>query len=83
MCGVPVEADNTLIPVYSVFIGLTVLLVILRLVARVVTKAYFWWDDLCNLFGFVRCCLVNAGHIYTNKRYRLAQRFLLLLTSNV
>jgi len=55
MCGIPVKGDDSLIPIYSVFIGLAVLAVILRIVARVITHAYFWWDDFANLFGFVRC----------------------------
>jgi hypothetical protein len=54
MCGIPVKGDDSLIPIYSVFIGLAVLAVILRIVARVITHAYFWWDDFANLFGFVR-----------------------------
>ena len=54
LCGIPItQTDPSLIPLYSVFIGLAVLAVALRLLARVLTKAYFWWDDLCNLFGFV------------------------------
>lgn len=53
MCGHSPERDASLIPVYSVFIGLAVVAVMLRLVARVLTHAYFWWDDFANLFGFV------------------------------
>lgn len=53
MCGHAAERDASLIPVYSVFIGLAVVAVMLRLVARVLTQAYFWWDDFANLFGFV------------------------------
>ncbi|KAL2179630.1 uncharacterized protein P884DRAFT_195225 [Thermothelomyces heterothallicus CBS 202.75] len=52
MCGHEPERDNSLIPIYSVFIGLAVVAVALRLVARVLTQAYFWWDDFSNLFGF-------------------------------
>jgi hypothetical protein len=59
MCGLPVERDSSLIPVYSVFIGLAVVAVFLRLVARVLTHAYFWWDDFANLFGFV--CVPQTG----------------------
>ena len=53
MCGVTPTKDESLIPLYSVFIGLAVVAVILRLVARALTQAYFWWDDFSNLFGFV------------------------------
>jgi hypothetical protein len=53
MCGLPVEGDSSLIPLYSVFLGLAGVAMILRIVARVVTQAYFWWDDFANLFGFV------------------------------
>ncbi len=52
-CGVEPSSDGSLVVVYSVFIGLAVLAVILRIVARVLTEAYFWWDDFANLFGFV------------------------------
>lgn len=48
-------SDGSLIPLYCIFIGLAVIAVILRLVARVLTQAYFWWDDFSNLFGFVGC----------------------------
>lgn len=54
MCGVTPSRDNSLIPLYASFIGLAVVAVILRLVARAVMQAYFWWDDLANLFAFVR-----------------------------
>lgn len=53
MCGEFPERDGTVIPLYSVFIGLAVVAVMLRVVARMLTKAYFWWDDFANLFGFV------------------------------
>ncbi|KAL2136941.1 hypothetical protein VTI74DRAFT_102 [Chaetomium olivicolor] len=53
LCGLPVETDSSLIPVYSTFIGLAVVSVALRLVARVLTQAYFWWDDLANLMTFI------------------------------
>lgn len=56
MCGVTAKSDGSLVPLYSVFIGLAIFFVILRVVARVITHAYFWWDDFANLFGFVRCC---------------------------
>lgn len=42
-----------MVPIYSVFIGLAVIAVVLRLVARALTQAYFWWDDLANLLSFV------------------------------
>ncbi len=54
MCGITPSRDNSLIPLYSVFIGLAVVAVILRLMARAVMQAYFWWDDLANMFAFVR-----------------------------
>jgi hypothetical protein len=55
VCGLPVETDATLIPVYSTFIAFAVVAVVLRLVARVMTQAHFWWDDLANMLSFVRC----------------------------
>ncbi|KAK4118946.1 hypothetical protein N657DRAFT_684829 [Parathielavia appendiculata] len=53
MCGLPVEGDSSLIPLYSVFLGLAGLAMILRIAARVLTRAYFWWDDFANFFGFI------------------------------
>lgn len=53
MCGRGPEGDGSLIPVYLIFIGLAVVAVALRLIARVLTQAYFWWDDFANLFAFV------------------------------
>lgn len=63
MCGITPTSDGSLIPLYSVFIGLAVLAVILRVVARVLTSAYFWWDDFANLFAFVGCiCVLNLSN---------------------
>ncbi|KAL2194232.1 hypothetical protein P885DRAFT_43437 [Corynascus similis CBS 632.67] len=53
MCGRGPEGDGSLIPVYLIFIGLAVVAVALRLIARVLTQAYFWWDDFANLFAFL------------------------------
>ncbi|KAK4235077.1 hypothetical protein C8A03DRAFT_18119 [Achaetomium macrosporum] len=65
LCGVglPVETDATLIPLYATFIGLAVLAVILRLVARVLTQAYFWWDDAANFVGFIGAASFTAVSI--------------------
>ncbi|KAL2171352.1 hypothetical protein VTG60DRAFT_2994 [Thermothelomyces hinnuleus] len=63
MCGHEPERDNSLIPIYSVFIGLAVIAVALRLVARVLTQAYFWWDDFSNLFGFIGSAAFTAMNI--------------------
>ncbi|KAK3303022.1 uncharacterized protein B0T15DRAFT_495591 [Chaetomium strumarium] len=65
LCGVglPVERDRTLIPLYSTFIGLAVFAVILRLIARVLTQAYFWWDDAANFVGFIGAAAFSAVSI--------------------
>jgi hypothetical protein len=42
-----------MVPIYSVFIGLAVIAVVLLLVSRDLTQAYFWWDVLANLLSFV------------------------------
>lgn len=63
MCGAEVTRDNSLIPIYSVFIGLAVVAVMLRIVARVLTCAYFWWDDFANLFGFVGSLCVPLNRL--------------------
>ncbi|CCC14859.1 hypothetical protein SMACR_07584 [Sordaria macrospora] len=63
LCHEPIRKNNTVIPVLSVFIGLALLAVILRVLARLLTKAYFWWDDLCNLFAFIGCISFTALNI--------------------
>ncbi|KAH6649328.1 hypothetical protein F5144DRAFT_3134 [Chaetomium tenue] len=63
MCGHSPERDASLIPVYSVFIGLAVVAVMLRLLARVLTHAYFWWDDFANLFGFIGSALFTGMNL--------------------
>ncbi len=49
----PADSNGYLIPIYSLFIALAVIAVGLRLLARVLTQAYFWWDDLANCLSFV------------------------------
>ncbi|KAK4098543.1 hypothetical protein N658DRAFT_509524 [Parathielavia hyrcaniae] len=63
MCGLPVEGDSSLIPLYSIFLGLAGLAMILRIAARVVTRAYFWWDDFANLFGFIGSSIFTGFNI--------------------
>ncbi|KAJ4306462.1 hypothetical protein N0V88_001264 [Collariella sp. IMI 366227] len=60
LCGLPIKTDSSLIPLYSVFVALAVIAVVLRLFARVLTQAYFWWDDLANLLSFV-CAAIFTG----------------------
>lgn len=48
LCGVTPEHNGKTNVTYAVFIGLTGVTVFLRLLARFLTKAYFWWDDLFN-----------------------------------
>jgi len=54
LCNDPVRQDNSITPVLAIFIGFVGLAVLLRVLARVLTQAYFWWDDLFNLFAMVR-----------------------------
>jgi hypothetical protein len=58
MCGETAEGTGYLIPVYALFCGIAVVAVALRLLARVITQAYFWWDDLANLLSFV--CILSG-----------------------
>ncbi|KAM7218036.1 hypothetical protein V8F06_006571 [Rhypophila decipiens] len=55
LCAAPITADDEIVPIFAVFITLTLVAVSLRVVARVLTKAYFWWDDLFNLFALGGC----------------------------
>jgi hypothetical protein len=61
------ETDGSLIPLYSVFIGLAVVAVVLRIVARILTRAYFWWDDFANLFAFVCSHLQLPKGLHTDR----------------
>lgn len=63
LCHEPIRKNNTIIPVLSVFLGFAWFAVILRLLARLLTKAYFWWDDLCNLFAFAGCIAFSSLNI--------------------
>ncbi|KAL2136162.1 hypothetical protein VTI74DRAFT_5215 [Chaetomium olivicolor] len=60
VCGLTDRRDDSLIPFYAVFNALAVVAVILRLAARAVTQAYFWWDDLSNFVGFLCSALFTA-----------------------
>ncbi|KAM7197076.1 hypothetical protein V8F33_005735 [Rhypophila sp. PSN 637] len=55
LCVASITADDEIVPIFAVFITLTLVAVSLRVVARVLTKAYFWWDDLFNLFALGGC----------------------------
>ena len=60
LCHEPIRKNNDAIPVLGVFLGFALFAVVLRVMARVLTKAYFWWDDLCNLFAFITCICFSA-----------------------
>ncbi|KAK4462631.1 hypothetical protein QBC42DRAFT_326554 [Cladorrhinum samala] len=60
MCGHPAKGDGALVPTFFAFFALAVLAVALRLIARAVTKAYFWWDDAAN-FCAAACCAAYTG----------------------
>ncbi|KAK4150422.1 repressed by TUP1 protein 5 [Chaetomidium leptoderma] len=63
LCGRPIETGNSLIPIHCVFIGLAIVAVVLRLLARVLTLAYFWWDDFANLFAFIGAAFITTTNI--------------------
>ncbi|KAK3953812.1 hypothetical protein QBC32DRAFT_209261 [Pseudoneurospora amorphoporcata] len=63
LCHEPIKKSNTVIPVLSSFLGFALCAVVLRVLARVLTKAYFWWDDLANLFAFIGCICFTALNI--------------------
>ncbi|KAK0634103.1 hypothetical protein B0T14DRAFT_417398 [Immersiella caudata] len=56
LCGVEVHGDGRIVPVMALSIGLAGVAVALRVLARVLTKAYFWWDDLCAMLA-MGCCV--------------------------
>ncbi|CAH0022097.1 unnamed protein product, partial [Clonostachys rhizophaga] len=53
LCGIEPEKDHSFVPIMSAFLALTCLTVILRLLARLVMGARYWWDDLCNILGMI------------------------------
>lgn len=53
LCNVPVRTNHDLSTVFAVFLGLSSFAVLLRIVARVVTKVYYWWDDLFCFLAMV------------------------------
>ncbi|KAK0736651.1 hypothetical protein B0T21DRAFT_288000 [Apiosordaria backusii] len=57
------EGDRTLLPAFSIFLGLAIAAVALRLIARVVTDAWFWWDDLFNFFAIAGCAAYTGLYI--------------------
>jgi len=63
LCSMPIDVDDEIVPIFAVFISITLVAVALRVLARVLTKAYFWWDDLCNLFALVGCIAFTAINI--------------------
>ncbi|KAK3343270.1 hypothetical protein B0H65DRAFT_244853 [Neurospora tetraspora] len=70
LCHEPIRKNNTIIPVLAVFLGLALFAVVLRVLARVLTRAYFWWDDLCNLFAFIGCiCFSTLNFESVNHGY--------------
>ncbi|KAI1128456.1 hypothetical protein F5Y10DRAFT_240409 [Nemania abortiva] len=67
-CGVHPYVDQTFVPVTITFFVLTFIVVLLRVAARIVSQAKFWYDDYCNFAAFV------AAAIYTLSDVDLAQR---------
>jgi hypothetical protein len=53
-CGDPVRENNSLKPILLIFISLAGFAVGLRILARVLTQAFFWWDDVANFLAMVR-----------------------------
>ncbi|KAK3367779.1 hypothetical protein B0H63DRAFT_86237 [Podospora didyma] len=63
LCEVPIDRDDDIVPIFAVFLSLALVAVGLRILARILTKAYFWWDDLCNFFGMAGCVIFTALNI--------------------
>ncbi|KAK4160576.1 hypothetical protein QBC43DRAFT_219563 [Cladorrhinum sp. PSN259] len=63
MCGHPGEGDGTLLPTFFTFFGLAIVAVLLRLIARGMTNAYFGWDDLANFCAAASCAAFTALNV--------------------
>lgn len=57
-CHVQPYVDKRFVPVIIAFFTLTLIVVLLRVAARVVSQAHFWYDDYFNIVAFV-------GHSYS------------------
>jgi hypothetical protein len=56
LCGVDPYANGYYLYVMPVFLALTIIIVMLRLTARLVRQLNFWWDDMlavCSLAGCI------------------------------
>ncbi|KAK0611305.1 hypothetical protein B0T14DRAFT_325578 [Immersiella caudata] len=51
----PVRENNSLKPALLIFISLAGIAVGLRILARILTQAYFWWDDVVNFLAMGGC----------------------------
>ncbi|KAK3693404.1 hypothetical protein B0T22DRAFT_505145, partial [Podospora appendiculata] len=63
-CGVAPHVDHSHIPPLIAFIALAASAVVFRLIARVVTKNHFWWDDLCNMLAALTCFTFFGVSVY-------------------
>ncbi|KAK3319855.1 hypothetical protein B0T19DRAFT_273425 [Cercophora scortea] len=68
LCGVEPDNDDEIVTIFAVFISLTMVAVALRVLARILTSAYFWWDDLFNLFGLIGCIVFTVLNLISADR---------------
>ncbi|KAJ8130149.1 hypothetical protein O1611_g3481 [Lasiodiplodia mahajangana] len=62
-CGVHPHVDKRFVPVIITFFILTLIVVLLRIAARVVSQAKFWYDDYFNSVAFVTATIYTMADI--------------------
>ncbi|KAK0649106.1 hypothetical protein B0T16DRAFT_125787 [Cercophora newfieldiana] len=82
LCNDPVREENSVKPVLSIFIGLAGFAVMLRILARVLTKAYFWWDDLFNGLAMLGC-IASTGLVIHSVNWGLGRDIWLVDISHI
>ncbi|KAK1832996.1 hypothetical protein QBC39DRAFT_347355 [Podospora conica] len=63
-CSIPIRDNNDLTTVFAVFLGLSGFAVLLRIVARIVTQVYFWWDDAFNFLAMGGCIALTVLELF-------------------
>lgn len=67
-CHVQPYVDKRFVPVIIAFFTLTLIVVLLRVAARVVSQAHFWYDDYFNIVAFVAVAIYTWIDIFISKK---------------
>ncbi|KAI0140466.1 hypothetical protein GGR57DRAFT_509450 [Xylariaceae sp. FL1272] len=67
-CGVHPRVDKRFIPVIITFFVTTLIIVLLRVAARLVSKAQFWYDDYFNFAAFLTMSIYTLTDLFLANR---------------